>query len=242
MHLQLYLAPLRYPRGEKPKARTRSASHAKISALFLLLYQFVHRTPWWGVKLRSEASPSHWEIALKHALMSLVIVRCGRNLTSQNPESNNKKKRRKLPLQRIYPVFFFCSHIKLWQFMEQEAGASPSVRKDVALKSVSGFFSPQRFTWFVCRYGSMSWWQIHAPISPQHQKSKSSGESLSCRTFHACRRSVWSRMCVRRASRSTDGTEPGGGRSSLCGLPCSFSQSKCAGKWRRCIKTWPGQR
>lgn len=32
-----------------------------------------------------------------------------------------------------------------------------------------------------------------------------------------------------------------GGRSCLCGLPCSFSQSKCSGKWRRCIKTWPGQ-
>lgn len=32
-----------------------------------------------------------------------------------------------------------------------------------------------------------------------------------------------------------------GGRSRLCGLPCSFSQSKCSGEWRRCIKTWPGQ-
>lgn len=40
--------------------------------------------------------------------------------------------------------------------------------------------------------------------------------------------------------RCADRTESGG-RSSLCGLPCSFSQSKGSGKWRRCVKTWPGQ-
>lgn len=70
-------------------------------------------------------------------------------------------------LQRIYPaVFVAVMQNKLCQFVEQEAGASPSVRrKDVALKSVPVPFSLESFTWFVlCRCGSMSWWQIHAQV------------------------------------------------------------------------------
>lgn len=79
---------------------------------------------------------------------------------------------------------------------------------------------------------------------PRLKKSKSSGKcpplSLSLSHLSRVQTSVCE-LCVRRASRSTDGTELGG-RSRLCGLPCSFSQSKCSGKWWRCIKTWPGQR
>lgn len=62
-HFSSYLEPLRCAPGDKSKARRGSASQEKrISSLVLLLHQFVHRTPWWGVKLRSEAiSPSLWE-------------------------------------------------------------------------------------------------------------------------------------------------------------------------------------
>ncbi len=115
--------------------------------------------------------------------------------------------RKEMAWQKIYPALLFLQSYKLWQFMEQEAGASPSVRKDVALKSLSVCFSSESFTWFVYRCGSMSWWQIHAPISPT-PKIKVLRWVPLCRTFHACWRVC---VCVRRASRSTDGSEPGEG-------------------------------
>lgn len=114
--------------------------------------------------------------------------------------------------------------------MEQEAGASRRAGKDVALKPVSVYLSPASFT-FACSCDSMSWWQIHAPISPT-PKEKSPPVS---RTFST-------RVCVRRASPCAPltGLNREEGRR-LCGLPSSSSQSKYFGKWRRCNKTWPGR-
>lgn len=86
------------------------------------------------------------------------------------------------------------------------------------------------------------WIDVLTANSCSHMKAKSVQQSPSlCRTlFHSCSERA---VCVRapRLQRSTDGTERTRARSRLCGLPCSFSQSKCSGKWRRCIKTWPGQ-
>lgn len=94
--LKFYLEPLRYPSGEKAKARTWSASHEGISALFLRLYQSVRGAPWWGVKLRSEESPSLWEKLRSNTQPSLVALR-----------GPNSAERRKMVWQKIDPALCF---------------------------------------------------------------------------------------------------------------------------------------
>lgn len=111
---------------------------------------------------------------------------------------------------------------KLWQFMVQEAGASPgSTRRDVALKPDSDCFSPERFT-FAYRRELMSWWQSHAPISPTPKSPPVSRTFFTrvCGTVCAC-------TAPRLALHWRDWI---GRRSRLWGLPSSSSQSKCYGK------------
>lgn len=75
-----------------------------------------------------------------------------------------------------------------------------------------------RFFLFKCSLGlskGVDGW-FHAPVSPTLKAKSSGGSSPSlslcvCRTFHACRRVCVSRVSVRRALRSTDGSEPGEG-------------------------------
>lgn len=129
-----YLEPPRYPPGEKGEARTRPASQQRISSLFLLLYQFVHRTPWLeesNSALR-QVRVSHWEIALKKnalCLLSLVVVRSRRNFTPQKTPSAPK-----MALRKINPALWgvLLQSYKTVTVYGTRGGCI--VRKDVAFK------------------------------------------------------------------------------------------------------------
>ena len=220
-------------------------------------------------KLRSEASPRvSGRFALKHA--PVLLRAAGKKFQPLREKRKKERTKNKTPSAKrsreINPpsLRFFSplrSHTKqVWQFMEQEAAASPSVSGDVALKAASARFSSESFTCSLYRCGSMSpWWQIHAPVSPPetphtHTHKKKPLKVLSSplrwvpllslgRTSHACkRRSVCVCVCVRVCVmcvcvRSSVCTAP---RAPLPGLnrgkepslraTCSFSQSKCACK------------
>lgn len=138
-----------------------------------------------------------------------------------------------MAFEKIYPAQCFCKHVTLY---ETRGGCIALRHRGCCIKICIRLLFPLKVHLLEV------WIDVLTANSCSHMKAKSVQQSPSlCRTpFHSCSARA---VCVRapRLQRSTDGTERTRARSRLCGLPCSFSQSKCSGKWRRCIKTWPGQ-
>ena len=115
--------------------------------MFLRLGQSVRRTPWRGVKLRSEASPE----SLRDCAQTRtgVVARRGQEISTPSKKINKKNKIKKIKtserkkettrqrnISSGAALFFSRSHTKqVWQFMEQEAAASPSVKRGCCIKS-----------------------------------------------------------------------------------------------------------
>lgn len=135
------------------------------------------------------------------------------------------------------------------QFMESEVSASPCVQPGCCIKICLRLLSPLKVhlvcleVWIdvlmanSCSRKKRKKWKITQ--SPPARQSPSLS-NLSTRVSEC----VSPRVCewVSAPLLALHWRDWTGGRSRLCGLlPFSFNQSKSSGKWRRCIKTWPGQ-